>query len=355
MNSTARWFSDSDLSEWTGALSARERELPDVFSLPSYLRLNAKPGSEPAAFLYEEGDRYFSFSFLVNSIVGTVHSDITNAYGFGRHQSNTDDHEFLGRAYRLYRQQAIERGVIAELVKFHPLFHQGSLLTSYYGGSVTRMRDVVVVTTDVDETTRWEKIYSHANRKNIKKALRMGLAVREAKDEAAWQRFAVLYHETMTQNQASSFYFFDAAYFAALRRDLSDNSTLLEVRHEERTVASLLVLFDRDCASCHLLGNSKEYFAHGVNNLVYHHAIEWVKSHRIPKLILGGGRTNAPDDSLLLFKQNFSNEAVPFLVGESVFDPVAYARICEHFQCPAGESGNLLSYRANPLSTVGAP
>jgi len=343
------WLDYSQRQAWEGWLAKLPPEKRDVYFLPEYARLYVSSDAEAACYVYSSGERVFLYPFLLRGvpfIPGVF--DIATPYGYGGPIANTDDPDFIAEACRRFRDEASQRGVVAELIKFHPLLGNHLPLQPSYPGRIQRERSTVYAEMAVEEPRRWQEIYSHANRKNINKAKRGGIEVRFGQDEEAWRAFRTLYADTMADNKADPFYLFSADYFDRVRRDLANHYVLVSCVLEGRTISVLLALLGLVHAHCHLIGTDRALLNTGANNLLHHELILWCKARGYEKLHIGGGRSGADDDPLLRFKRNFSDKTSSFFVAEHVLDEEVYADLCARWklQHPSTEaSHHLLRYR----------
>ena len=70
-------------------------------------------------------------------------------------------------------------------------------------------------------------------------------------------------------------------------------------------------------------------------------AIKLGKSVGMKKCHLGGGRSDAADDTLLKFKRSFSKESVDYYVARSIVSPDKYKKLAELYEEQNGVSPNL--------------
>jgi hypothetical protein len=334
---------------WRQKLAALPPRLQDVYFVPAYAALYADDSAHAECFISEDGERLYLYPFIRRPIPGAPGAfDLSTPYGYGGPISNSEDEAFLAAARAHFEAAARSRGVIAEVIKFHPLLQNHSLLRkAAYSGKITHVSNTVFVPMDVPETQRWTNVYTHANRKNVNKARRAEARFTLGCSTGAWEAFERLYQGTMAARQAESFYSFSAEYFGRIRQTLDGRHTLAAVTVGGRYAAVMLVLLGERFAHCHLLGTDPEFLPAGVNNFLHHELIAWCVANGYEALHIGGGRTPAPEDSLLAFKRNFSDQLAAFHVGECVFDAPLYEKLVAQWQerHPGKTSHKLLRYR----------
>jgi len=345
----SRWLTYSEKQEWVGFLQRFPVEMRDVYFFPDYLYLHEDEANAAAAFIYSEGEKAFLHCFLFSEIPQRKgYFDLSTVYGYGGPISNSDDKEFVRRAYQKFQDEARARNVVAELIRFHPLLNNQDLLLQASNVRLIDTCPTVHVDLQQDEENRWTNIYTHANRKNINKARRHNITISFGRDETLWAGYRELYVETMAANQATGFYYFPEVYYERLKQNMKDQYILAAAHMDGKIISVLLLLLSPVFAHCHRIGTKRELMSLGVNNLLHHEVIQWCKEQGLAKLLIGGGRGNSEDDKLYLFKKNFSDVSGRFFIGESMLNPQLYSELCGEWQLKNPEkplSERFLKYR----------
>ncbi|MBF0504248.1 MAG: GNAT family N-acetyltransferase [Candidatus Omnitrophica bacterium] len=334
---------------WQKFSSALPRVQQDVYYTPEYLELYANDTTSANCYAYVEQDNIYIYPFMLGEIPGARgYFDICTPYGYGGPVANTTDQGFIRLAYETFYREAVKRNVIAEVIKFHPLLDNSECLADIYHGKILRMCQTVYVDLTENEDRLWSAIYTHANRKNINKALRQGIKVRFDQSQEAWGAFLELYEATMIENKAAGFYFFSPGYYRSLRETMAEHYVLVSCWLDGRAIAVMLVLLGNTMAHCHLLGIDRAVLSTGVGNYLHHELIGWCRGTGYRYLHIGGGRGNEESDPLLSYKKNFSDRTATFYVGESIFNEEVYQDVCarwENLNVKREPSGRLLKYR----------
>jgi serine/alanine adding enzyme len=192
-----------------------------------------------------------------------------------------------------------DEGVVAEFAHLHPWNARPALV-----GGAEADREIVWVDVTLDPERLWRESYSKACRKNVNRAEREGVKVREARDAADIAEFHRIYIQTMERNQAGESYFFDEAYFRAIFEELPGSARFALAEHEGRVIASTLYLHDADDVYSYLGGADHDHQQLRPTNAVVHDTIRWARERGKRRLILGGGYR--PDDGIFRFKAGFS-------------------------------------------------
>jgi lipid II:glycine glycyltransferase (peptidoglycan interpeptide bridge formation enzyme) len=236
--------------------------------------------------------------------------------------SGTAGRAFIDEALELGCLALAEMGVVSVFLRFHPLLNDS--LPS--GPGLVRHGDTVVVDLTVSDDEAWRLVRAN-HRTHIARALQAGDTVAFDASTEAFESFKDLYRETMTRLQASRFYFFDDAYFAALREALGDRIHLAVVRVEGEIAAACLITEMGGIVQYHLAGTSARHSDHHPTKLIIHFVRAWARDRGDRWFHLGGGRGGS-HDSLLHFKEGFSPERREFHTYRMIVDQHEYTRLC---------------------------
>lgn len=306
----------------------------DVYHTASYHRVAEANGEgRGLTFVARSRDAVLFHPFLLrpidrvgDEIVDGGWCDLETIYGYAGPLATTRDEQFLTRAWREFGDWCAGARVVAEFVRFHPLLGNERLADSET--RIVEDRKTVVVDLPDDPELLW-KAYPSVQRNMVRKAQNAGLEARIVPAAGALAEFRSLYDETMRRVGASSYYGFGDGYFDALAAQLGDRLRVAEVRDAGDLVAACLLLVGSDCLHYHLSGSLRRVASLGAMNLMLHEAATVACVEGLRAFHLGGGRTPAPDDSLLRFKRSLSHRLAPFYTGRRIHDGVAYQDLCE--------------------------
>lgn len=271
-------------------------------------------------FKYEEGDSNVQFSALKRRIKNVSGKeideelyDLETPYGYGGPVSNSLDEQFLCRAFGAYRDFCKEQNIVCEFIRFHPFNSLGNM-ASLFDMNLPE-RQVVIV--DLEKSTEERrKLYSKTTRNIIKKAEKK-LTIETGSVELS--SFMEMYYETMQKNSASDFFYFQEDYFNAL--SALEGVDLLATKKESTFASIGFFMCGKELAHYHLSANNQALAKENGNYLLLDAAFEHAKSKGCRYMMLGGGRTSSPDDSLFKFKSKFSPLTMPFYIAGLDFLP----------------------------------
>lgn len=293
--------------------------LNDIYYQKKYVELYLKNGDQIFEFKHQFGTQIFynltikrPITKIGNIDVQAGYYDLETAYGYGGIYSNSEDVEFLQQASDAYIKHCQEQNIIAEFTRFHP-FNQTPQTMPDYFNFLSEDRDIVYVDTSLTQTERWAK-YS----KNTRNILRKCAKNLNFEPCTTLDDFITLYQKTMDKNAADSFYYFDRSYFERLIS--MPQVELYNVLYEGKVISSTFFLWGDDFGHYHLSANDYEYRAHNANYFILDSLFDVAGQKNIPKVQLGGGRTNQTDDSLLKFKHKFSPLSKSFSIAGKIFN-----------------------------------
>lgn len=127
----------------------------------------------------------------------------------------------------------------------------------------------------------------------------------------ALKEFEQMYAVTMDKRKAAPHWLFPHKFFATMCEGLGRRAVLLFAFVNGVLESGCLMVIDHKTAYYHFAGTLGQRPNLGVNHLLILKAIDFTKDHGCERLYLGGGVTDNPLDSLLLFKTGFSKQTAP--------------------------------------------
>jgi Acetyltransferase (GNAT) domain len=333
-----RLLSTDDTTEWRNLL----KRLPsgDIYFLPEYHRLyEIDKRNTACAFIVEENDSFFFYPFFIRPIhtVGSTRlsdpcCDIETVVGYTGPLATTDDRMFLQRAWASFSGWCRETHVIAEFIRFNPFLENYRFTDGSY--QIVEDRDLVLVALDCPVERLWSN-YPSVQRNMIRKAERKGFVCEETSLDRGMDVFVRLYEATMVRVASSSY---PQSYFDLLKRVLDNSAKFFTVKFNNIVVSMGLFLVYGDRIHYHLVGNNPHYEEFAPNNFLLHTVAVWGAKNGFRWLHLGGGRTAAPDDSLLRFKTSISRTRVPYRLGKRIHNRPLYEKLCSMWMQQKGLS-----------------
>lgn len=307
---------DLEQAESFFAALPRERQIASLH--PRYVIADAARDERLEACFhgFAEGGRCWMHAVHRSALPGVGGFDAQSPYGYGGPLSNSDDPEFLARAWAVYRDWQRQSGCVAEFVRFHPLLNN----ELWYGGTVRDDRATVWI-----DLALVDLLGSYAGRARtaIRKAQKCDVEFAWIKtDRACIEKFSRFYREAMLALNASVFYHFPDAYFEQLMG--LPAYRLAVCRRGPEWLAAGLFGFAGDSVEYHLAATSAEGKRLAVNSLMLHEVALAARACGLRRFHLGGGSDADPANPLLFFKRGFSTASATFRTGAAIFDAHRY-------------------------------
>lgn len=320
--------------DWDAELASLEAAgRADVYFDHRYLSLYLAPDERAEAFSFCEDGRRFLLPYLRRPIAAELCDapcwDFETAYGYGGPVSDSDDPEFLARAWRAFDEHCRRTGLVVGFLRFHPLL-ENHRLAAYGRAEVSFNRHTVWLDLGQGPEDVWAG-YAKDNQGRIRKAQRAGLVVERHQDAGSMAGFARVYRQCMRDLGADSLYFWGEDYFNRLAELGPARVRLYLATLEGRLVGGAVVLLGGPHAHYHLSAAYHQDRGLAPNNLLRHAVIADLLGGPWQRLHFGGGTTTDPQDSLFQFKQRFSRTLGDFYVARYVADPDARAALVERW------------------------
>jgi hypothetical protein len=305
---------------------------------PSMVEIDAKRSGKlrPVYWFFSSGDQRYLHSFLVEENSGLNVADIQSAYGYGGPISNSDDGDFIQSVSAAFGAWADRHGIVAEFLRFHPLVpHE-----KWYTGSVTENRETVYIDLSVDLFSQ----YQGRRRTDIKRFMESGMRADRVTPEAMGMYFPKLYDRNMDRVGAAPGYYFSGDYLESLFR--FDGCQNWLVLNGDQVIAGAVILMSDNakvieyCLAAQAAGPESQRSTIGL----LHAVARYYQEKGFRYFYLGGGRSEAADDSLLFFKQGFSPLTSLYKIGSKIHQPAVYSQLKTAFPARAS-TGRILFYK----------
>ncbi len=344
--------------EWMQTLLSLPVSCRDVYFTPQYHYLHTQEDSAQAICLkYQENELTWCFPGLLNPIdkIGRVALpkglfDLETAYGYGGPLSNSQDQDFLTRANQAFIEWAESNGIVAQFIRFHPLLSNEQWIKD---DQLEIVFDRFTLSENISYYNAALPHYPKSARNAIDRGKRLGIETRVLDVDQWFPAFLDLYQKAMLKLGAESYYFFNRDYFNQLSSLVKDHGLLIGAMFKQKIIAAAIFLCGPNMMHYHLSASDFDNRLPGATNMILDLAFQEAKSMGLSQVHMGGGRTSAPDDSLLLFKKSMSTDTHCFHIGKRIYnmatykDLVAiweqeYPSLVEHYQ------NRLLRYRYQP-------
>jgi GNAT acetyltransferase-like protein len=335
---------------WGEALARLPLACRDVYFTAGYHGLHAVNGDgTPACSAFEQGSRRLLVPGLRVPIGDGRRQDVQTCNGYGGPLAGEAvDDGFIEEAWARWREGASGLGIVAAFFRLHPLLGNQRWLPA--GAEVVSDRVTVALDVTVGMDALWKEARPRHRRK-VRSAQRDGWRVAWDREED-WQAFPVLYAEALDRLQAPQRLRFSPAYFQALPR--LPEARLAAIRDEAGLAAAAVFLRGPLWYHYHLSARRPDT-GNDLTSLLLQEGLEQAAREGRQWMHVGGGRSAAPEDALLAFKQSLGGRLLDFKVAMVVVDREAYDGLVESWRADTGRAPSwLLAYRQPKTPTPAA-
>lgn len=220
-----------------------------------------------------------------------------------------------------------QHAIIREFIRFHPLVRNADHFSDVYDVKFRRMTVGTDLTKSADP---FRTEFSKTARRNIRRALNEGVTFKVTVNPSSLGAFPSIYYQTMNRNQASSLYYFDDQYFDECLTSFGKSIVFTEVFHEGKVIGAGLNFSSNEWIHTHLSGTLTEFHHLSPAYILQYALVLWGKENNKELIHDGGGRTSQDNDSLYLFKKQFSNNTdFRYEIGYKIRNPEVNAKAIE--------------------------
>jgi len=292
--------------------------MPDIYLTQEYGKLyeNIEKG-ELVRFQFRCAYGEVLYQYLKRPILwkvnGVEYFDAMTPYGYGGpcivevREGKTE--ALLKLFEQALNKHCMEQRIVAEFVRFHPVLKNAEVFRGIY--ELFNVRESVATRLDCSENPAVSELTT-AGKRGVNKAVKFGLNVRitETPPPEIAGIFYRDYCEHMDRLNAAPYYRFNQEYFEQLLTWFNNKVILTELLLDNEILGRIIALLGENAVYYHLVAMSvKGTLGYG-NYLLNAELIRWAKEQGYHYVLFGSGLTNAPDDSLLLFKKHFSKKYV---------------------------------------------
>ena len=326
----------NESEKWNTLIQELPVDQQDIYFTPGYYSLYENLGDGKAqCFVFEKDGHLALYPFLINSInalgyhLDETYFDIQGAYGYNGVAASSFHPAFIVEFYKTFNEWCMQNNIVAEFTRFHPLLNNHLFSDQYFQIIFDRKTILVDLHQDYNEIL---KNYQRTTRKQINRATkRYNLRIEQhINDPDCVDIFYPIYRETMDRTTADKYLYFDRAYFRQLLS--TTQSACFVVMDGEESIASIIAFYNEYYLHGHLGGALTKNLEMSPTSFLYDHLIKFGIEKSCSYFHVGGGRTTTPDDALLNFKTNFSNQASDFFIGKKVHNPIIYNKVVEQWE-----------------------
>jgi serine/alanine adding enzyme len=305
----------------------------DLYFEPAYGKLYEKVENGTCEiFEYKCSFGTVSHMFIKREIpIDRSFHDIITPYGYGGPIITVCQEgrksELVNEFIIAFKHYCENNRIVSEFVRFHPIIGNVHDFSSIY--EVKHIRNTIG-TNLVAYEDPIQSEFSKSCKKNIKKALRMGVDFRITEQPKDLHDFQKIYYSTMRRNEAAEYYFFGDDYFNKCLKLLGTHIVTVEAIYQEQTIAMGLYFIYNKTIHIHLSGTFSSFLDLSPAYILRYAVTKWGKENGYHLIHHGGGRSNTLDDNLYKFKKQFGkNTEFEFYIGKKVWNAEVYEQLCK--------------------------
>jgi len=294
----------------------------DFYHLAEYHHLESS--GNPFLLFFSSKKNSFALPVILRSIDGTEYNDLTSVYGYAGPLSNHENPD--KQAVKNFHKELLHffdfNRIVSVFARLHPLFNNQEFLLHGFGEIINTNQTVGI---DLSLPQREQKRqYAHSVKNHINRLKRKNVLVKKEHTHEAIDLFAEIYRENMKRVNASASYFFPNEYFYRFMDELP--SSLFLAYYEEKAISGSLFTTCNGIVQPHLSATRNEYLRWSPLKLVWD-CIRIDACEKKEKWMHLGGGVGGKDDTLFLFKKQFSNQRFLFKTWRYIHNEEMYARL----------------------------
>ena len=316
----------SDARRWDDILS--EFQGWDVYARRGYV--SAASGDASMLAVVRSGSGSLAVPFVPRPLPEGDGQDAESPYGYPGVLVNGE----VSECWDMLSQTLAEHGVVNLFLRLHPFADPAPCADLLIGPP----HATAWIPLDEGRDAAFSGRGCATHRTQVNQARRMGFttAVRVAPTTEELAEFKELYDVTMDRVDAADAYRFDDAYYERLRGGLLDDLVLVStVDGPGMTVAAALMLCGPRYGHYHLGGRRGDTHNAAVK-LLFEAMADEAGRRGLAGVHLGGGLTDAPDDSLLRFKQRIGRGRAQFHSAGLICDSVRHRQLIDDWSARSG-------------------
>lgn len=257
--------------------------------------------------------------------------DIVTPYGYGGPYIDKciNKEKLLYDYEKKFKKYCEENNIVAEFVRFHPLYKNYLDFKEIYNSSFNRY---TLATNLKDYDDPFTSEFSKHCRKTVRQVLKEGITFKmiENVTEADIEEFKRIYYLNMKRKEAEDYYFFDDEYFNKIMNYYHDKIVIAESIFEGKVVAAGLYFVTDNNIHAHLSGTDTNYLYLSPAYILKYGTLLWGKEKRYNYIHYGGGTSTSLEDPLYQFKCKFAqNTKLEFWIGKKIWNKDVYNKLCE--------------------------
>lgn len=215
--------------------------------------------------------------------------DISSVYGYGGPLYCLGDEGNISALKNVFSKNfeayCLKSNIISQFDRFHPLLENHIFFENYEEIQLNRKTIAIEL---FDREMIWDNI--HPKCKNmIRKAKKSNIKCVINDKKETLSEFIDIYYETMINNNADNYYFFEKNFFETSQALLDEKLIICNAYLNDEVICSILVLVSENYLHYYLSGSKMEYRSLQPNSLLLYEISNWGSEFGKKFFHLGGG------------------------------------------------------------------
>lgn len=297
----------------------------DIYYFSGYVKAFQIHGDGDPHLLYYVSEKLRAiYVFMKRTTDIDGYFDSITPYGYGGvlfEGDTTDDN--LNTFWSEYTTIMQKNKIVDNFVRYHPVLANAIPMKKV--STVIDLGKTIAIDLCSPDII-WSNI-SSKNRNMIRKAEKNSIKILNSKDLSLFEDFRNIYNSTMDKDNASTYYYFNDAFYQSIHEDLFNNYEMFYAVLNGKPIAMSIILYANKQMHYHLSGSITEFRHLAPSNLLLYKAAIWGCEQGFKTFHLGGG-VGSDEDNLYKFKAAFNrNSNYQFSIGKELFNKEIYKEL----------------------------
>lgn len=297
----------------------------DIYYFSGYVKAFQIHGDGDPHLLYYVSEKLRAiYVFMKRTTDIDGYFDSITPYGYGGvlfEGDTTDDN--LNTFWSEYTTIMQKNKIVDNFVRYHPVLANAIPMKKV--STVIDLGKTIAIDLCSPDII-WSNI-SSKNRNMIRKAEKNSIKILNSKDLSLFEDFRNIYNSTMDKDNASTYYYFNDAFYQSIHEDLFNNYEMFYAVLNGKPIAMSIILYANKQMHYHLSGSIAELRHLAPSNLLLYKAAIWGFEQGFKTFHLGGG-VGSDEDNLYKFKAAFNrNSNYQFSIGKELFNKQRYEEL----------------------------
>ena len=301
---------------------------------------------EPLMFVVEEGGERFAHVFIkyeswhfdsANNESFVTH-DIVSPYGYAGALTTSFNEIFIEACWRAFDEWTSKESIVCEFLRGPPSDEMPCVVHPDIVLADNRL--ISLISCDLTDDD-YLGVIKAKQRNMVRRAISEDCKLVEYDLTEALPWFEPWYREVMDNSSAPERFYYDSDYYSSLQ-GIGRNLKIICVEQNSKKLAAAIVIFGASYNLYHLSATNPNFRVNYASPFLVFGCKKACSRRNQKPLVLGGGRTSEPEDSLFRFKQSVGSRLAKYKIGTRIINPEVYHRLKTLY--PVSES-RLIFYR----------